>query len=156
MVTSLKNCETKIRWLEQKIHRLGSDTDENHDQILDTKDESGLKTSPEKQDGVEQNKPIDKEKVVVAPKKLHLHEKQTTTKSLGIERALGERLMVWLGGIAIALSGFLLIKYSIENEMFSPSTRIIFAVLLGIGLIATGDYLNRKKKYTVTSEYHNH
>ena len=44
-----------------KIHRLGSDTDENHDQILDTKDESGLKTSPEKQDGAEQNKPIDKE-----------------------------------------------------------------------------------------------
>ena len=37
--SKIDNLETKIRWLEQKIHRLGSDTDENHDQILDTKDE---------------------------------------------------------------------------------------------------------------------
>ena len=81
---------------------------------------SGLKTSPEKQDGVEQNKPIDKEKVVVAPKKLHI------TKSEKRQDAIA-----------------LCIKYSIENEMNK-----IFAVLLGIGLIAT--------YYLITSEYHNH
>ncbi|MDA8773713.1 DUF2339 domain-containing protein [Chlamydiia bacterium] len=144
--SKIDTLETKIRWLEQKMYRFNSDTNDDNNETSIKKEEHELNTSPEIKEEIKQNKATDEDNIVVVHKKLHVNEKHPTKKSLGIERALGERLMVWLGGIAIALSGFLLVKYSIENAILSPLTRIVLAVFFGIGLIVIGDYLNRKEK----------
>ena len=49
-----------------------------------------------------------------------------------IETALGTRWAVWVGGLALALGGLFLIRYSIEAGIFGPGVRLTMAVLLGL------------------------
>lgn len=60
------------------------------------------------------------------------------------ERQLGAQLPVWVGGIALALAGFYLVKYSIENNLLSPVVRVILGGLLGIGLLFAAEFVRRK------------
>lgn len=55
---------------------------------------------------------------------------------------------MWLGGIALALAGFFLIKYSIENSLFTPTMRIISGGLLGGALLYGGDWVRRKPDFS--------
>lgn len=52
-------------------------------------------------------------------------------------------LPVWLGGLALALAGFFLIKYSIETGLLSASVRLTIGGLFGTGLILSGYWLHR-------------
>jgi uncharacterized membrane protein len=54
------------------------------------------------------------------------------------ERLVGGRLLIWIGGIAIAAAGIFLIRHSIE--LVTPEARMIAAALLGLGLIGAGEY----------------
>lgn len=60
-----------------------------------------------------------------------------------IETALGTRWAVWVGGVALALGGVFLIRYSIEAGLFGPAFRLSMAALLGIVLVAVGEYIRR-------------
>lgn len=60
-----------------------------------------------------------------------------------IETALGTRWAVWVGGVALALGGLFLIRYSIEAGIFGPGVRLTMACLLGIVLAAGGEYIRR-------------
>jgi uncharacterized membrane protein len=60
-----------------------------------------------------------------------------------IETALGTRWAVWVGGIALALGGVFLIRYSIEAGIFGPGLRLAMAVLLGIALVGAGEFIRR-------------
>ena len=53
-----------------------------------------------------------------------------------IETALGTRWAVWVGGLALALGGIFLVRYSIEAGIFGPELRLILAALLGVALVA--------------------
>lgn len=57
-----------------------------------------------------------------------------------MEQNLGVKLPVWIGGIAFALAGFYLIKYSIENELLSPFLRLFLSGILGTALLLTARY----------------
>lgn len=60
-----------------------------------------------------------------------------------IETALGTRWAVWVGGLALALGGVFLIRYTIEAGIFGPEVRLALAALLGLVLVAGGEVLRR-------------
>jgi len=63
---------------------------------------------------------------------------------LRLEESLTSRWLVWLGGITIALGGVFLIKYSIDHGLLSPVFRILLGMLLGLSLMAGGEWLRRR------------
>ncbi|WP_421913768.1 DUF2339 domain-containing protein [Mesorhizobium sp.] len=60
-----------------------------------------------------------------------------------VETALGTRWAVWVGGIALALGGLFLIRYTIEAGIFGPGVRLIMAVIFGLLLVAGGEFIRR-------------
>ena len=60
-----------------------------------------------------------------------------------IETALGTRWAVWVGGIALALGGLFLIRYTIEEGFFGPEVRLAMAGVFGLVLIAGGEFIRR-------------
>jgi uncharacterized membrane protein len=60
-----------------------------------------------------------------------------------IETALGTRWAVWVGGLALALGGIFLVRYSIEAGIFGPEVRLILAAILGIALVGAGELIRR-------------
>ncbi|TIM39999.1 MAG: DUF2339 domain-containing protein [Mesorhizobium sp.] len=60
-----------------------------------------------------------------------------------IETALGTRWAVWVGGIALALGGLFLIRYTIEAGIFGPGVRLSMAAMLGLVLVAVGEFIRR-------------
>lgn len=60
------------------------------------------------------------------------------------ERALTERWLVWLGGVALALGGVFLVKMSIELGLLRPEVRVALGGLTGVGLMALGHVLRRR------------
>lgn len=57
----------------------------------------------------------------------------------GVERQFGALLPVWIGGVALALAGFFLVKYSIETGLLSPLARVTLGGAFGLGLLWAGD-----------------
>ena len=60
-----------------------------------------------------------------------------------IETALGTRWAVWVGGLALALGGIFLVRYSIEAGIFGPELRLILAAILGVALVGAGEFIRR-------------
>ncbi|RWD98782.1 MAG: DUF2339 domain-containing protein, partial [Mesorhizobium sp.] len=60
-----------------------------------------------------------------------------------VETALGTRWAVWVGGIALALGGLFLIRYTIEAGIFGPGVRLAMAGILGLVLIAGAEFIRR-------------
>ncbi len=60
------------------------------------------------------------------------------------EDALGTRWAIWVGGLAFALGGIFLVRYSIESGFFSPALRVFMAVLFGLGALGAGEFLRRR------------
>lgn len=61
-----------------------------------------------------------------------------------IENNLGSRWAVWVGGIALALGGVLMVRYSIENGLISPGVRLLLASLFGLALMVAGEFVRRR------------
>ena len=62
-----------------------------------------------------------------------------------IERQFGGRAFVWLGGIALALAGFFLVKYSIDTGLLTEKVRVVLGVLFGLSLLAGSSAVRRRK-----------
>lgn len=71
------------------------------------------------------------------------------------ENRLGARWAVWAGGIALALGGIFLVKYSIESGLLSPAVRLALAGIFGLLLWAAGEAIRRKAVPSVTAAYSN-
>ena len=54
------------------------------------------------------------------------------------ERLIGGRLLIWIGGVALAAAGIFLIRHSIA--LVPPEARMIAAACFGLVLIAAGEY----------------
>jgi uncharacterized membrane protein len=57
----------------------------------------------------------------------------------GLETAVAERWLVWLGGVALALGGLFLAGWAIEQGWLGPQVRVAGAALLGLVLMALGE-----------------
>ncbi len=68
---------------------------------------------------------------------------EEATKKPDIETALGTRWAVWVGGVALALGGLFLVRYSIEAGIFGPGVRLTMAAILGLVLTGGGEFIRR-------------
>ncbi|MEE8371550.1 MAG: DUF2339 domain-containing protein, partial [Sphingomonadales bacterium] len=60
------------------------------------------------------------------------------------EKLIAERWMVWLGGLALALGGGFLVKYSIDMGLIGPKMRIFLGLLAAAAMITSGEWVRRK------------
>ncbi|MBT9368516.1 DUF2339 domain-containing protein [Rhizobium sp. CSW-27] len=71
------------------------------------------------------------------------------------ESRLGARWTVWVGGLALALGGVFLVRYSIESGLLGPGTRLVLAVLFGLLLAGAGEILRRRALPNLPAIYTN-
>ena len=60
-----------------------------------------------------------------------------------LEERFGTQWVVWAGGIALALGGFFLVRYSIEQGWFGPEARLALGAVIALALIAAGEWTRR-------------
>lgn len=61
-----------------------------------------------------------------------------------LEQRLTSRWLVWLGAATMALAGVFLVKYAVDFGLLGPAARVGLGVLLGLVLIAAGEWLRRR------------
>lgn len=67
-------------------------------------------------------------------------------RNLGdFERSFGTQWVVWIGGVALALGGIFLVRYSIEQGYFGPGLRVIGGAILALVLIGLGELALRRE-----------
>ncbi|MBB4065596.1 DUF2339 domain-containing protein [Gellertiella hungarica] len=69
---------------------------------------------------------------------------QAAAPASRIETSIGSRWAVWVGGVALALGGVLMVRYSIENGLISPAVRLLAAALFGLAMIVAGEAVRRR------------
>ena len=52
-----------------------------------------------------------------------------------------------VGGVALALAGFFLVKYSIEHDLLSPLARVLLGSALGVGLLGAAGWVRSKPDF---------
>jgi len=62
------------------------------------------------------------------------------------EERFGTQWVVWVGGLALALGGIFLVRYSIEQGWFGPGMRVFTGALLAAALIAAGEWARRTER----------
>ncbi len=67
------------------------------------------------------------------------------------EAFMGVKLFAWLGGLALFLGVVFLVKYSFENNLITPLTRITIGVAIAAALVALGWWLARGR-YRITAQ----
>ena len=68
----------------------------------------------------------------------------SATPEPSMEERLTSRWFVWLGGVALALGGLFLVKYSLDMGLLGPTTRIVLGILLGIALVIGGEIVRQR------------
>jgi uncharacterized membrane protein len=68
--------------------------------------------------------------------------------AISLEERFGTQWVVWAGGIALALGGFFLVRYSIEQGWFGPAARVVLAGIVALALIAAGEWTRRREIIT--------
>ena len=63
-----------------------------------------------------------------------------------LEERFGTRWVVWVGGMALALGGIFLVRYSIEQGLLGPAVRIALGAALAVFLIGCGEWLRRQER----------
>jgi uncharacterized membrane protein len=51
--------------------------------------------------------------------------------------------VVWVGGVALALGGIFLVRYTIEQGLIGPGVRVVLGALLALSLVAAGEWARR-------------
>jgi uncharacterized membrane protein len=72
-----------------------------------------------------------------------------------LESRLGARWAVWVGGIALALGGIFMVKYSIDAGLLSPAVRLFMAAVFGLVLMAIGEFVRRRAVPLVADAFQN-
>lgn len=60
------------------------------------------------------------------------------------EEAIGSRWAVWIGGVALALGGLFLVRYSIEAGLFGPGVRLLMGAAFALAAAGASEYLRRR------------
>lgn len=63
-----------------------------------------------------------------------------------LEQQFGGKAFVWIGGIALALAGFFLVKYSIETGFLTEKVRVVLGLVFGLGLLGGSHVVRRMER----------
>src|SRR5215475_3817056 len=66
--------------------------------------------------------------------------------AMSLEERLGTQWAVWVGGLAVALGGIFLVRYSIAQGLLGPGVRVTFGALLAVALVAAGEWARRSER----------
>jgi uncharacterized membrane protein len=69
----------------------------------------------------------------------------------GFEERLGTRWVVWVGGLTLALGGFFMVRYSIEQGLLGPGVRTLLGGLFALALLAAGEWTRRKENISAVA-----
>ena len=72
-------------------------------------------------------------------------------QKIGFEEKFGTRWVVWVGGVALALGGIFLVRYTIQQGLIGPGVRIFLGALLALALVAAGEWSRRTEKLSALS-----
>jgi uncharacterized membrane protein len=64
-------------------------------------------------------------------------------QQIGLEERFGTRWVVWVGGIALALGGIYLVRYTIQEGLIGPGVRIFLGGLMAAALVGVGEWTRR-------------
>jgi uncharacterized membrane protein len=64
-------------------------------------------------------------------------------QKIGFEERFGTRWVVWVGGVALALGGIFMVRYTIQQGLIGPGVRIFLGALLALALVAVGEWSRR-------------
>ncbi|MES2986876.1 MAG: DUF2339 domain-containing protein [Pseudomonadota bacterium] len=68
---------------------------------------------------------------------------QPAKPSFSLETLIGGRLPIWIGGAALVLAGFFLVRYSIDSGLLGPGARTTLAALFAVALILASEAARR-------------
>jgi len=91
-----------------------------------------------------EERPAPSQPVSVEPPEITAPPPPTAAKAEGVERQFGTKVTVWLGAIALALSGGFLVKYSFEQGLIGPATRITLGLAFGVALLGVAEWMYRR------------
>ncbi len=69
---------------------------------------------------------------------------ETPSRSVSMEQAFGTKWLVWIGGIALALGGIFMVRYSIEAGLVGPGVRIAMGAAFAACLGVVGEFARRR------------
>lgn len=98
-------------------------------------------SAPEPTPGAEPPRTSSWSSVPIAPAGLPATAPAAPRQSL--EERLGAHWAVYAGGLALALGGIFLVRYSIEAGLLGPGVRIVLGALLAAALLAGGEWVRR-------------
>jgi len=70
---------------------------------------------------------------------------EPTAPRTGFEERIGTRWVVWIGGLTLALGGFFMVRYSIEQGLLGPGVRVLLGGVFALALLAAGEWTRRKE-----------
>ena len=70
-----------------------------------------------------------------------------TVPKFDFEDIFGRRLPIWAGGVALAVAGVFLVRYSIENGLMTPPVRVALSFVFGVLLLAVAEAAHRFEKW---------
>lgn len=70
---------------------------------------------------------------------------ESNLHSVDIERQLGGRAAVWIGGVALAFAGLFLVKYSIDTGLLTESVRVILGGLFGALILGAASWVRARQ-----------
>jgi uncharacterized membrane protein len=66
--------------------------------------------------------------------------------AMSLEERLGTQWAVWVGGLAVALGGIFLVRYSIAQGLLGPGVRITLGALFALALVIAGEWARRSER----------
>lgn len=60
-----------------------------------------------------------------------------------MEQTIGTKWIVWIGGLALALGGIFMVRYTIEAGLLGPEVRVALGALFALLLAVAGEYIRR-------------
>ena len=82
------------------------------------------------------------------PEEAAIEAAKAARPPISLEERFGTQWVVWVGGLALALGGFFLVRYSIEQGWFGPAMRVALGALLALTLLAAGEWTRRNEIHT--------
>ncbi len=86
------------------------------------------------------------ERTAFSKSEIHNYQVKTSEPKIDIEKLIGENLINKIGILILIIGVAIGAKYSIENNLINPLTRIILGYIAGASLLITG--IKLKDKYT--------